>query len=436
MLLNKRNIKYVLPLISMSVATASGAESVDVGGITITPSVMAGIGYVYNQNQAFGSTVSSIGLPVDQDSNRVEGAIKPSLLFNTNFSESSFGQLFGGISAVAAFNEGSTDGSGLEAESVGSAALDDYYIGWDLSESVSGMGVSNLKLSYGNQSLLIGDGFLVGDGHTDQGNDGGYWMGYRTAFDDAILLEADFGSIHTDVFRGTTNNDIDAYNYKDRLTLSGANIEWQSEQNSIGAMYLKTSDDDVESRDNLNVSNLRATFSPTSLSEDLLFSFGFVNQEKNSTDNKAWYAGAKYTFSSTQFTPSISYRRTNTSAGYDALTYGYMGEWGTWFQGEIVGEYMLFNSNQIVDKFEISAFPTEAIRTGLIYYSTSLDEPVLTGSSTDFSDEYNVYIDWYVNQNTIFNALVGYAEPKGAATDLYGNNESSYLFEVAATFIF
>ena len=50
-------------------------------------------------------------------------------------------------------------------------------------------------------------------------------------------------------------------------------------------------------------------------------------------------------------------------------------DWGTWWQGEIAGEYFVSNSNLISHQLRVHAKPNDAIGTGLILYDFLLDQP-------------------------------------------------------------
>ena len=63
---------------------------------------------------------------------------------------------------------------------------------------------------------------------------------------------------------------------------------------------------------------------------------------------------------------------------FDGLWTGFY-DWGTWWQGEIAGEYFASNSNLITNQLRLQAKPSEAISTGLICSTSALDRLVQPG---------------------------------------------------------
>jgi hypothetical protein len=81
---------------------------------------------------------------------------------------------------------------------------------------------------------------------------------------------------------------------------------------------------------------------------------------------------------------------------YDPLFPGF-DDWGSWWQGEIAGEYFLSNSNLKTHMLRLHTTPTDKISTGLLFFDYTLDQP---GSyqggviSDEIGQEINWYMDW------------------------------------------
>ena len=79
---------------------------------------------------------------------------------------------------------------------------------------------------------------------------------------------------------------------------------------------------------------------------------------------------------------------------FDPLLPGFQ-DWGTWWQGEIAGEYFLANSNLVSHQVRLHVTPKESVGAGLIGYLFRLDE--LTGAprvtSKDLAFELDAYQD-------------------------------------------
>jgi hypothetical protein len=167
----------------------------------------------------------------------------------------------------------------------------------------------------------------------------------------------------------------------------------------------------------------------------LNLSGGYVWENSPDRHAHAWYALGKYKFDQVWLKPEISYRRSEFSQSYDPLSYGYSGEWGTWYQGEIVGEYMLFNSNEKVDLIKFTVHPSDTISVGLLGYRFQLYEANDAGHK-DFAHEVDAYVDWKATPNLTLGMLYGYATPQAAAEDTFGMKKNSQLLEVLATLAF
>ena len=87
-----------------------------------------------------------------------------------------FGSFYGGVSAVASFTRGDSYGAGFTRDDPESSDIDDAYLGWKSGSVFSSVGEDAIELSFGRQAFMVGNGFLIGEGHVDQGHDAGYWL--------------------------------------------------------------------------------------------------------------------------------------------------------------------------------------------------------------------------------------------------------------------
>ena len=88
-------------------------------------------------------------------------------------------------------------------------------------------------------------------------------------------------------------------------------------------------------------------------------------------DSTAWNALVGYQFEM-PWQPKLSYRyaffegddpTTTENEAFDGLFTGFY-DWGTWWQGEIAGEYFVSNSNLISHQLRVHTKPNESISTG------------------------------------------------------------------------
>src|SRR4029434_11119178 len=104
---------------------------------------------------------------------------------------------------------------------------------------------------------------------------------------------------------------------------------------------------------------------------------------------------------------------TEKNEGFDSLLPGFY-DWGTWWQGEIAGEYFVSNSNLISHQVRLHLAPTEAIGTGLIFFKLLADEAAAFGpqvTSSDVAFEMDWYLDWKINENFTLSVVGAYANP-------------------------
>ncbi|AVD90064.1 hypothetical protein D3C76_535680 [compost metagenome] len=411
-------------------------DSFQIGDVLVEPSVTVGAAYLYHKNQAFGGRTSGIGLEVDRTSSRVEGFVLPDV--KVTGPQTAFGTVFGGVSAVGAMTRGDSDAGGFTHDDPESVGLETAFVGWKSADLFPSLGKDALTLSGGRQNFMIDNGFLIGDGHADQGKDAAAWIGPRTAFKNTLIAQLDTGKIHADVFDLTASADLEYADYKENLRLRGGNFEWRDSLGTLGATYYHTLDADNAARDGVDVYDVRAKGTPFTALPQVSLAGEYVWQKGGDADKSAhgWYAQASYAFTDVPWTPTLTYRRTQYSDDYDPMTYGYGGEYGTWYQGEIVGEYMLFNSNVNIDLLKLALQPRENIDFGVMGYRFRLDKAPEGVTSRDFANELDVYVNWTVTPSLTVSAVYGMALPGDAAKQIYGDNNRSQLFETIVTWSF
>src|SRR5262249_54894054 len=88
------------------------------------------------------------------------------------------------------------------------------------------------------------------------------------------------------------------------------------------------------------------------------------------SDANGWYAAPAYKFSRLPWAPQLFYRYASFSGGgthgFDPLFAG-LSDWGTWFQGEVLGEFVLANSNLNSNQVRLKLTPAEPLTLNVIY---------------------------------------------------------------------
>ena len=141
------------------------------------------------------------------------------------------------------------------------------------------------------------------------------------------------------------------------------------------------------------------------------FAFEYAWQDKQAGPEKAWYAEAGYTFAELPWAPSLTYRYTRYSEGWDALFTGLSTGYGTWFQGEVAANYAgPFNSNTGVHHLGLVAKPLENLTLGALYFDF---DTLHTRNALNLgARELDLYVEWTVSPHLIVSPLVGLYQPK------------------------
>ncbi|MCM5705025.1 hypothetical protein [Larsenimonas salina] len=390
------------------------------------------------KNANFGATRSIGGSPTRQNPGWWEATAMPTLRFELDTGRS---KVFAGLTAVTSMTRGNRygDASGATPDHPENARIDRAYVGWQSGTLFDALDDDAITLSLGRQQFMFGEGFLIGDGFTDTGKYGGYYIGASQGFKNAAVASFDSGGVHADLFR------LEADKYKQggpnvETTLNGINASYTfAERAKLGGAYLKIEDSDTQSRDGMAVWNVRLKGRPLERLPGWALGGQYVH-ERNDAQNlseHAWYLQSTYTFTETPWRPELAYRYAEFSPRYDTLFYEFAGGWGNWFMGEVVGEYMLFNSNLKVDMLKASIAPRDDLETGLLAYRFRLDDADVAGAGSDeFAKELDVYANWRVSERLTLLGIYGVALPDEGAEDIFGRDEPSQIVEVLATYEF
>ena len=430
-------------------ARAAGAmELLERNGLTLNLDIEAGVGGLLTKNTNFG--LGRIDLPngdISGDAQWGEGYVKPGLSLEYG---SAAGAFYGGASGVGSLTVGDGDAGGFTDGGDKKLSLESLYGGWRsgtlLAES---LGEDALDLSAGRQDFQVGDGFLIWDGNLDNKGDGAYWLGPRSAFELAGLARVNTTPLGGQLFFLSADHD------QGDTELIGANLDYAlsdlglGDESVLGGMYFQITGvdgrfDAETPREGMQLATIRLNdvrvpgFQDAGLYAQYAKEFG--DGDDVDFDAQAFYVEPFYDFSWLPWSPRLAYRFAYFSGDpdpddgdredFDPLFYDVSRSWGTWVQGEIVGEYLLFNSNQVNHMVHLSATPIEPVSIGALYYHFDLAEDNYFGTPVDdkdFADEVNAYVDWTVNDNLLLGALSGVAWPGSAAEEVFGEDDPYYL---------
>jgi Alginate export len=361
-----------------------------------------------------------------------EGYVKPALSGKYQFQSTS--ELYGKISAVGERTYGSIPAA--FGEDVSSFQAEDLYIGWRSGSVLDHLGENGLDFSVGREQYTLGHGMLLFDGAAEGGSRGGYWTNARKAFQFAAIGRVRPGPHLVETF----------YLDRDELAESdsgsrvwGTNYELTlGEDTTLGATYMKWFADPAmkPERDGLNVFNVRAYATPIARIPDLSLEFEYASERNgDALHANAWTLQGTYELSGVTWTPALTYRYaffqgdnplTRRNEAFDPLFPGFY-DWGSWWQGEIAGEYFLSNSNLKSHLVRAHVSPSDAVGGGLIFYKFIADRPASYAphvTSSDLAFEIDAYVDWKLNQNFAISFLGAFADPGKAVQQATGRTKN------------
>ena len=357
--------------------------------------------------------------PVDLGDHWFEGFIKPALSGTYTFASSS--QLRGQLSAVGEQTYGSAPE--LVGNDFSSFKVEDLSIGWRSGQSIERLGENALEFEVGRAQYTLGHGMLLWDGAAEGGSRGGYWSNARKAFAFAAIGRFRHGS-HTAESFYLKKDDLPEHQTGTRLW--GANYEYRiGEHSTIGGTYMKfwATPSVEQRRDGLHVFNARAYVAPVRALPDLSFEFEYAAERNaDALDANAWTLQGAYELSAAPWKPTFSYRfahfdgddpSTSGVEAFDPLLPGFY-DWGSWWQGEVAGEYFVGNSNLDSQMIRVHVEPSEKLAGGIIVYDFTLPEPgSYAPGVTDrhLAVEAESYVEWKLNTNFTVTFVGAFANP-------------------------
>jgi hypothetical protein len=360
-----------------------------------------------------------------------EGYVKPAL--SASYALASSSELYGKVSVVGERTYGSVPAA--FGQDVSSFGPEDLYIGWRSGKSMT-IGENALDFSIGRSQYRLGHGFLLYDGAAEGGTRGGYWTNARKAFEFATIGRFKPGAHTVEAFY-LDKDELEENDSGSRLW--GTNYEYSiGDTTTLGATYMKWfADPDFNpGRDGLNVLNVRAYTAPIATRPGLSFEFEYASERNGEAlASNAWTFQGGYELNDTTWTPKLSYRyaffqgddpETSSNEAFDPLFLGFH-DWGTWWQGEIAGEYFLSNSNLTSHLVRLDVSPSDAVGGGLMFFTFSFDHPESVAEGVTDSDgafEVDAFTDWKVNSNFTVSVLVAYADPGKAVQQATGRTKN------------
>ena len=379
-------------------------------------------------NPWFGKARENIG---DAGNFWWEGSAEAGLKGSLNFFGGS--ELYGAYSYLYAQTVGHDDsGNTFDLNNPGEGDTEKAYVGWRSGSLLSGLGHNALDISAGRQNYTIGSGFLIYTGTSNGGESGAYWMAPRQSFKETVIGRFNNGSVKAEAFH---------LSYRSREpgvkgTTNGFNIEYSfGISDTVGLTYLHVFNTGTEAIDGLDVYNARADFNLKRLLPGLSIGAEYAFEKNGDRfQSNGGFAKLSYEFENVLWSPELSFRytglqgddpNTERNEAFTPLAYGFS-DWGTWYQGEIIGEYVLGNSNLLSYLVALKVKPAKTVDLHLFYYHFIIDQPETLADSVtedDFADEIDLIVDWKVTSRLSASAVVAVAVPGKAARQFTGGNQ-------------
>lgn len=351
--------------------------------------------------------------------------IKPWASFKHN---TNTGTWFGAVSW--AYAKTGDDASEVSGGGASSTSFDNLYLGWRYDSLTSGL----FEIAGGRFPYQIAKGFLIADGYADGGSRGAVWANPRVAWVPGARARYQNAGHTMEAFylQRDERPESDA-----DIRISGLNYEWRSADSAwtLGASYMAFRANDLKPQlDGANVWNIRIYTQPFSV--PLTIEAEWALQDNGLALNAtAWYIQPYWSWDNVAWQPTLYYRyafyqgdnpNTLSNENFDPM-YPAFYDWGSWWQGEIAGEYFLSNSNLITNMLRLHTKPRSDIGTGLIYFDYSLDQPdsYQNGvASSKLAKEIDWYMDWQVSKLFTLSFVLARNNPGPAVEEAFGRTKT------------
>jgi hypothetical protein len=424
---------------SARIPPALGFGEAKFGSLRLRPTLNGQVFIAASGNPGFGGEFS-VG-PVDDAHDWVETSSEAGL--NAGYTlgeEGTYGRLEARVSGVFSKTGSGPDGpvcNGSESNT-SDFSLESAYLAWK-SGSALPFGEDAVEISGGNQNYQVFDGLLFWDGGQDCVDRGANWLSPRKAFHRTGIITLNLDKFVVEGAHLKFNDE-----QPDSDTQIGlGRIEYVTDDGpmqhfKLGGMLFNIYDSDTPSRDGMKGIYLHHDATPLRSLPGFAYKASWI-RESNSrssglTKAYGWYIAPSYEFSSAGWKPKIGYRYARFSGGgtqaFDPL-FGGLQEWGLWVQGELLGEYIISNSNLTSHQVRLTVKPSDQLTVNLAYYKFLLDDreqgfstTTTEVSSKRLADEVDLIFDYAPANWWSISATVSAAIPDSAFKEAVGGSST------------
>lgn len=405
-----------------------GFGEIAAGPLFLEPTLNAQMYYAHGHNEGFDGEWS-FG-PVDEANDWFEHSNEAGL--NARYPigpEGEHGSLLARVSGVYSMTRGGPDGPVCSSSNTNSEyTLESAYLAWKSGDHFQSLGHNAVELSAGNQNYQVFDGLLFWDGGQDCSNRGANWLSPRKAFRETAIARAQVSDFLLEAAHLKYNDDPSTDTRLGTARIEYATDDLFLEHLKLGLMYFHIYESETDTRDGMDGFYLYHEATPFSSLPGFTYKASFVREDNSEssglTTAYGWYVGGAYELAEQPWQPKLGYRYASFSGGetraFDSLFTG-LPDWGYWFQGELLGEYVLSNSNLISHQVRLTLKPSDVVTVNLIYYKFLLDHreqgfgvtPERVGSHS-LADEVDLIVDIALTNWWSITATLAVAHPSNA----------------------
>lgn len=332
---------------------------------------------------------------------------------------------------------------------------EELFLGWKSGKLLDEDEKIFVDLSGGQQNFKLGSGFLLNYGADNGGSLGTGWINPRTAFANTLIGRLNIIDVKFEGFYLQTR----PLNPAEKKYYQGGNVEYViSESSTFSLSYINTGNNRFLHKNgshnslglqeiNNDTFNARFDFSPwenVTVSTEYAYQLNSTKVSTKKTLNKTnhhasgGFGQIEYKRDDLFLQPAISYRYAVQSNGFDAMSPGFS-TWGTWFQGEITGEWVLDNANLRTQVGRLVLTPEENLTLNLLYYHFTFDNArAFDLISANYGNEVNFLTDWDVSDSWAISVGLEAFIPNEGGKDYLGGDANKVWLQgmLSASFEF
>lgn len=303
-------------------------------------------------------------------------------------------------------------------------------------DKIAGTGFS---AKIGRQDIVVGDGFIVGDGYYDHA--AALWT-MPLNFWDAVRGDYAKGPFHAMAMLARLSRSYGPQ----KGDLYGMDFSYKSGPLRIGVDHFRRNDTGLTNND-AHVTSLRwsGSISRVTFSGEYAWERGVIRDvplraNAYHSDLYLHFGQWKNAYIKMSYL-HFSGDKANTHADEQYYPWNYQwGDWSLYYMGDIIGSTLLFNSDENINLAEFSMKPTQKTRLRIFLENFRLDTgssfgSLPPGAGKNFATELDLILDHANSDHFSWWVLGGYARPESAAKALVGSRKTyEVLLGLSANF--